>query len=414
MRKVYFLVDHFPAKTETFVVNQIVQTIKNGFDVKIIANDLIDFRQSSQQELLEKYEIAGKTHSAFPPIANWHSKIFYVLRIAVMNPMAFFRLLPVLFNSAQSAYTNRREFLKSLHFIKYADVPFWHAQFGINGIFLAKLKSRNIIQGNFIVSFHGYDAHSTLENRDAKRLQYVQLFKLADKIIANTDFLKSRLIELYCPVDKIAVIPVGVDTAMFSYKPRSNPGFTIISVGRLIALKGHIYGIRMMKILRDKGIDVNYIIVGEGPERIALETEIKKLNLDRYTRLLGLKSQHEILDLLYKSDVFLMTSITDSDGRMEAQGLVTIEAQASGLPVVAFNTGGVPQTIDSFKSGFLTPEKDVGEFASYVERLYNDQQLRRKMGIRASQFVREKFNIENIAQSHFTIYNKTYGPQESN
>ena len=122
--------------------------------------------------------------------------------------------------------------------------------------------------------------------------------------------------------------------------------------------------------------------------------------------MLGARNQSEIKKWLQESDVFLMTSTFDDCGRRETQGVVTAEAQACGLPVVAFRSGGVPYTLEEGKTGFLAEEKNLTEFTQYLRKLCMDEPLRKKMGQNARKFVEDNFCQTKLAQKQISLYEK--------
>ena len=151
---------------------------------------------------------------------------------------------------------------------------------------------------------------------------------------------------------------------------------------------------------------VVYHIIGEGEERNNLEELILELDLKNYVFLHGAKNQEEVKAYLEESDVFLMTSVTDSTGRKEAQGVVTIEAQSCGLPVIAFNSGGVPYTIKDKITGYLCKEYDYSEMAEKVQFLIENIKERQKMSEEARQFVLSKYSNTVISENWSNVYQK--------
>ena len=109
---------------------------------------------------------------------------------------------------------------------------------------------------------------------------------------------------------------------------------------------------------------------------------------------------------MQNSDIYLMTSTYDELGRKEAQGLVTAEAQACGLPVVAFRSGGVPYTIEEGKTGYLAEENNVLEFARQLKQLCMDETLRKNMGHNARKFIKDNFCLAKLAQKQLSLYEK--------
>lgn len=99
-----------------------------------------------------------------------------------------------------------------------------------------------------------------------------------------------------------------------------------------------------------------------------------------------------------------MSSVTDATGRCETQGVVTAEAQAMGLPVVAFNSGGVPYTIHDGETGILVKEKDVDRYAQAILEMINDSEKYQAMSVRAREFAVANFSREYMTKQFMTLY----------
>ena len=99
-----------------------------------------------------------------------------------------------------------------------------------------------------------------------------------------------------------------------------------------------------------------------------------------------------------------MTSTYDETGRRETQGVVTGEAQACGLPVIAFRSGGVPYTIIEGKTGYLSAENDYKDLANNIEKLILDEKTRHDMGESARHFIDRKYSLKVVSE----IWRKQY------
>ena len=229
----------------------------------------------------------------------------------------------------------------------------------------------------------------------------------ANAIVANTPYLADILKELGCGAEILKTIPVGVDTSFFIPKKvvqKVSGTLNIITVGRLSLEKGHIYALKVIKVLKNKGLDIHFRIVGEGQERLRLEQYIMESNLNNYVTLEGSKSQEEVRDLLWCSDLFLFTSIALGDGRSETQGLATIEAAACGLPAVVFDSGGVKYTVNDGVTGFMCKEKDVNAMVEKIELLYSSRSLISEMGDNSTIFVQCEYSQKTIDKEWKLIY----------
>ena len=150
---------------------------------------------------------------------------------------------------------------------------------------------------------------------------------------------------------------------------------------------------------------VTLTVVGEGSERNNLENFITENNLSESIILAGSKSQSEVREFLWDSDIFLFPSVSLHFGiSTETQGLATIEAKACGLSVVVFDSGGVKYTVKDGETGFVVPEYDTEAMTSRIIKLIENDELREKMGSQAIKFVSANYSQEVIDKKWEYLY----------
>jgi colanic acid/amylovoran biosynthesis glycosyltransferase len=205
----------------------------------------------------------------------------------------------------------------------------------------------------------------------------------------------------------ISIVPVGVDTNFFypnKNKKATDKTLKLITVGRLDKVKGHLFCIEAVRQLFHKGIDVTLSIIGEGSEHTNLECIIAEYGLEDKVFMKGKKSQQEVRQELWEHDLYLLTAVALADGRRETQGLATIEAQACGLPVVVFDSGGVKYTLENEMSGFVCKEFDVEAVALQIQKFIENPNLLIKMSNQAVTFVNRNYSQNEIDKKWGIIY----------
>lgn len=407
MKTICFVVPSFPTVSETFVTNQIIQAKTYGYDVLLLTNKLLPISTSSQQNLLIKHKILDQTYKVDFKIPRRkfvrRTRAFYLifrhlkywLRVNSISTRKRFSTLPF-----QIAF-----------YSQFKKVSVFHVQFAIAGLEIAKMKSIGLLSGNIITTFHGYDAHFENQGKLALLQQrYRLLFKNSRYLTVNTPYIANKVQLLGGDTYKTQIIPMGIDLEFFQSKKEKSLSkdslVHLISIGRLIELKGFEYAIKSTKIIIDQGYKILYTIVGEGFETDKLLQLISKLKLTESVFLVGAKSQTEIRDLLEENHIFLMSSITDKKNRAEAQGVVTAEAQAMGLPIVGFRCGGVPYTILENKTGILVEEKMIEDYANAITKLLDDPALYRSMSASAKSFAKINFSNEKLCSKFIQLYNE--------
>ncbi|MGV8149906.1 MAG: glycosyltransferase [Alkaliphilus sp.] len=173
---------------------------------------------------------------------------------------------------------------------------------------------------------------------------------------------KFEVIRNCIPVDKF----IKQDRVSIKHNIRERLGikqnsFLIISVASLTKQKGHKYLLEALASLKIK--NTMLLLVGDGPLRKDLNDQVKKLNLNDKVIFLGIR--RDIPELLAASDLFVLSSV------WEGQGLVVLEAMASGLPIVATNVGGVPEVVTE-KEGYLVEPKNSQALANAITKIKSD------------------------------------------
>lgn len=139
------------------------------------------------------------------------------------------------------------------------------------------------------------------------------------------------------------------------------------------------------------------MLVGGGQERQALQELVKELDLEERVTFVGKVSNGEVPKYMVASDVFVLPSLS------EGFPLVTLEAMASGLPIVATKVGGLPEIVKDGDNGFLIEPKNPEQIAEKVLSLLVDEELREKIS-RNNQEKAKHYSWENIVERLEEVY----------
>jgi len=172
--------------------------------------------------------------------------------------------------------------------------------------------------------------------------------------------------------------------------------FVILLVARLDYLKDHATAVKMMRRVIAERPGARLVLVGDGPERGAVQQLVEMNQLGAYVRFLGLRK--DVARLLKASDLFLLTSIS------EGIPLTIIEAMAAGLPVVATRVGGVAEVVAEGQTGLLAPSGDDTVLAAQVLHLADDPDLCRRMGRLGQERARTVFSESQMHARYLELY----------
>lgn len=210
--------------------------------------------------------------------------------------------------------------------------------------------------------------------------------------------------------EKSHVVRCGMELTEFDFrgnsKPQSNPA-RILAVGRFVEKKGFRYLIQACRELCERGVDFQLSLIGDGPLRRDLESEVVGLDLENIVNFTGPKSTNEVRAAMADADVVVVPSVTSASGEMEGLPVVIMEAMAIGVPVVASAHSGIPEIVRDGKTGYLTPEKDASAIAEAVQKTL--QQPSAAMVADAYNLVSETFNVQHVAQQRLELFHHYHG-----
>jgi phosphatidylinositol alpha-1,6-mannosyltransferase len=256
----------------------------------------------------------------------------------------------------------------------------------------------------FIAYSHGEEITQTDQRRFQPAIRNL-VYKTADAIVANGSFAVQNLLRIGVSESKIHTITPGLDTSIFfprtpNEELRQLYGITdelvVLTVARLTPRKGQSRVIAALAALGSKIPAVKYLIVGRGPEESALRAQVKHLGIEDKVIFAGFVPDDAINDHYNLSDILVMPNIKES-GDVEGFGMVFLEANAVGLPVIGGKSGGTAEAIEDGVTGFLVDETSEEELRDRLILLLSDPALRTKMGHAGLERVRNEFSWDSRA-----------------
>jgi len=262
----------------------------------------------------------------------------------------------------------------------------WWIPGGLVGYLVSLLTRRPLV-----VTAHGTDIRILVKSRIFSELASL-IFKRAKYVTTVSNFLKKNLTSrMELDAEKVKVIPMPVNPKMFHPSPLpQQKRKRTLCVARYTQQKGLEYFTKACKILKEKGIDFEAQIVGEGPLRTQLQEEINGLNLGDQVSLREVVSQQKLSQLYAESYLCVLPSIE------EGFGLVLVEAQLCKRPVIGTASGGIPDIIEDEVSGLLVPPRDHISLASAMERVLTDHNLAEGLAEAGYLSASSKFSPETI------------------
>jgi glycosyltransferase involved in cell wall biosynthesis len=402
--RIGYILKMFPRFSETFIMNEILELERQGAEVTIFS-------------ILPP--IDGKFH---PRLSGINAQVHYV------PPHRYSEFWKMLRNSNGFFKSRKKGYAKALQHalecskdsaLKYLiragyiadmsrslNLDLFHSHFASSPTHVAMYTSMMTgVPFSFIA--HAKDIY--LNNLDRKLLR--DLIKYSSLTVTVSDANKEHLKKIAGNHNngKLVRIYNGLDLDYFKNHSNDRIPNQILSVGRLVEKKGFHILVKAMRILKDRGRNIQCEIIGEGKERAALESRIAKHNLKRTVKLLGPLPQDEVVRKMKQAAVFVLPAIVAEDGNRDALPTVLLEAMAVGLPVISTELVGIPEILDNGKCGILVAQRDPTALADSIEKLMDNQKLKDRFTQAGIRKVKKDFNVKkNVRELHNRMINSVY------
>jgi glycosyltransferase involved in cell wall biosynthesis len=287
-----------------------------------------------------------------------------------------------------------------------------HAHFGPDG--LRAWPSVKAAGLPLLVTLHGYDITIRRDWWErghagwAMRLYPYRLLRMARhplvRFVAVSQAIMQRAIEYGIPREKITVAYTGVDTTRF--KPGGLPlaqrGRRVLFVGRMVEKKAPLMMIRAFAQVREQLPDAELAMVGAGPLLENARSLARELGTP--VEFLGARSSDDVLSQIHRARVLCLPSVTAANGDAEGFGMVLLEAQACGVPVLTSAMGGATEGLLDGRTGHAFREGALEEMVVKLRILLEDMNLATTASATAARFVADSFDIRSCSRHLEQIY----------
>jgi len=399
--KIAIINSTFPRASNDFISKQVSELLNRGHQVYVYSQK----RPPSNDCAEVSEEVSSRV--TYTPIPYNKLKRFYRgfhhfgkaisnkprTTLGVVNPIRFGRdaltLRPLYYLSPMSSQ---------------GEFDIIHAHWGQRGR-VASIVKQSGLTGKLVTTCHGSGV------REAKKRPglYKGLFKHGDCFIANSTHTYDSLVDLGIDEEKIKHLPNPFDVSEvpFKYNVENNLRFNesndikLTTVADLRELKGIKYGIKAVAELQSEGVFVEYHIIGDGKESNSLKALADELDISESVTFHGHLHRQKVLEHLAQSDLFLLPSLE------EGFGMVILEAQAAGLPVVATDTGGIPEALNTDAANYLVHPGDSNAIASAIADIADSRDSWPVIGEKNRQYVKNRYSLDGYLSELVKIYNNS-------
>lgn len=356
--KILMLVACFPKLHNVSVMNQITGLIDRGHDVTIYSFSKGDFI-NIQKDVI-KYDLISKMISKLPDSLDEYDIVMFQMGHKLFN-----------------------------------------------------IRKTHNYKGKIVVCMRGYDITGYLKEHPNA---YNEYFETCDLFLPVCRAFKNLLIKEGCPRDKVVVQHSSIDCAKFKFRKKRLPmrgSINWVSAGRLVEKKGLIYSILAFERLLKKYPNMKYTIIGEGVLKDALKHIVRMLGLQRKIKFVPLLIHEEYINILNKSHIFILPSVTAQNNNQEGIANVLKEAMAVGVLVITTKHSGNAELITNGVSGFLLPERDIDSICYTIEHILRTHELWVPMQVAGAKKVKKDFDKEKESDKlEAILYNLCFGKKK--
>jgi glycosyltransferase involved in cell wall biosynthesis len=385
----------YPKVSHTFIQREVEGLRRLGARVEAFS-----IRRTPPEALLsdtDRREAAG-TFAVLPP--EWGRLAAAHARWALSRPRRYAATLALALHLGAPGARNRLwqlfyfvEAVLVAEELRRRRVGHVHAHF-VNVASSVALLAAALLERSWSFTMHG-----PLDFDNVEQLAIPEKVRRADFVACISDFCRAQLMRLVEPEhwDKLHVVHCGVEPASYGRaagERRAGP-VEVLSIGRLEPMKGFAVLIDAVARLVGEGVDVRLTIVGDGPQRAALESAARDVaHAVRFTGALGAP---EVARRLAESDLFCLPSFA------EGVPVVLMEAMATGLPVVATRVMGVPELVRE-EAGVLVAPGRAEPLAAALRALIEDAAGRERMGRAGRAIVAREFDVDDSAAQLLALF----------
>jgi len=397
----------YPRVSETFISNEILLLEKLGFRLHLFSmrHGRESFTHRSVQEIRAGVDYLPETLlKPLPRLLRWN------LSLAARNPGRYANALRIAWRRwrrTRSVATLKHLFQAGYitqRLLPRAPVAHLHAHFAHSPASVAMFTS--LLAGiPFSFTAHAKDIYTS------DRHQLREKIAMAAFVVTCTEYNRRYLAN----VNGSGPTPIyrvyhGIDATRFTAKGGgrfpARPPYRILTVARLTAKKGLPTVYRALRILADRGVAFEHILIGDGDERNALLELVHRLNLAQCCRWLGAQPHHVVRQHYRRAHAFMLGCEVAPNGDRDGIPNVLLESMAMEVPVAATAVSAIPELIVDGETGLLVPPGDPPQLAHAALRLLTDENLRRRIIPAARRRVEDQFDNRRLIHSLAEIYRR--------
>lgn len=397
----------FPRISETFISNEIRLLETMGFKIHIFS--MRRPRETFAHDSVREIE-AQVTYLPESMITGLPVLLLHTFMLLLERPGRFLSGLGLLFSRFRLA-PKKHTWLK--HFMQAAFLVRTAKEVGLAHVH-AHFAHTPTTVGMYAAHFEGVPFSFTAHAKDIYTQDPARILDKIERaafLVTCTKYNKRYLEKISGAAKPVHCVYHGINLDLFSANgrpPTAQAPFSIMTVARFVPKKGLDIVLRALRMLRDKGLDFRYTLIGDGAIRDEVTGLIGELGLDDVVELPGTITHGQVIRHFEQSDLFVLGCREAADGDRDGIPNVVAESMAMGVPVASTTVSGVPELVEHEHTGLLCASESVDGMAEIIERLLTDDELRARVIPAARSKVNEVFNNRKLIADLGEIY-KSHG-----
>ena len=386
--RVGYLLSRYPAISHTFFLKEVLGVRQRGLAVQTASINPPDRPIPD----LPQVEAAEAAHTFYIKAGGKAAMAIKILAIALQNPAAILRGLRAALRLGKSDLAARAyslfyfaEALLVGDWMRRNNLPHLHVHFG-GAVATVGMLTSQTWQIPWSVTLHGPD-----EFFDQEAFYLRQKIESASFVVCISDFCRSQVLRIApgLSASRLEVVRLGVDCESLqpaSHTPSAGP-LKLACTGRMVSAKGHRILLEALAPIAAAGIPFTCTLIGDGPERKALEALAAQLGIAANIRFLGAMAHQPTLAEVAKADVFVLASFA------EGLPVALMEAMALGVPCISTTIAAIPELIRDHQNGLLVPPANPKALEAAITQLATDPALRLQLGQQARITAVSEYNL---------------------
>jgi len=274
-------------------------------------------------------------------------------------------------------------FVKSLDF----EIDHVHTHFPVKGNIHA-VDVADELDVALTTTAHAFEIFSDGLTETTKRM-----CNFASRVLTISNYNQTYLRDVLNVTSPIDVVRASIRLEKFTPDDTQTAQNRLLTVGRLVPKKGHMYAIDAVSSLVEKYPDIKYHVIGGGNEEKELRRRIESRGIESNVEFLGKVSDSRLKREFSEAAVFVLPSVIDETGDRDGIPVVLMEAMAMRIPCISTYVSGIPELITDSETGLLVPERDVNALADGIKSLIEHPEKRDSIGTSARSFLESNHRI---------------------